>query len=277
MKLFDSPPWLEQMVRMINSVVDTEKIFLLGSGSTRFSCRNIFANHAAMWRREGYLQILVLTSEKEIRGRSSVEDIIESHCRELGSLTALVIPALQFRDWLEAGHYFACFVMEHAPVCYDAGRVTMKSDGQFCAGKFQEQLKKQGREWQCRGFEFFTGAQLYMLRKQYKLGAFLLHQAAEHALVGLIFAATGFRACTHNLDKLLRFAMGYSDSLGTLFPCHTEKELQLFRLLQKAYIGARYKDDYTIKGEQLEQLSARVRRLLDIAKEEQPIQVFEAG
>ncbi len=277
MQLFNSQPLLEQIVTMIKSITETEKIFLLGTGNTRFSCRNIFSSRAAVWQKEGYLQILVLTGEKEKRSRSNVEDIIESHCREFGLVTALVIPALQFRDWLEAGHYFASFVIEHAPVCYDAGRIAMNLEGQFCAGQFREQLQKQGREWQSKGFEFFTGAQLYMLRKQYKLGAFLLHQAAEHALVGMIFAATGFRACTHNLDKLLRFAMGYSDSLGTLFPCDTEKEVQLFRLLQKAYIDARYKDDYNIKGEQLEQLSARVRKLLDIAKEEQKLQVFEAG
>jgi len=52
---------------------------------------------------------------------------------------------------------------------------------------------------------------LYRMREQSKMAAFMPHQSAEQALLPLLKIGIGFHVCKHNID--------------------------LFSLLQKAYIG----------------------------------------
>src|SRR6266700_1143048 len=115
----------------------------------------------------------------------------------------------------------------------------------------QNLLKKEFNHCYNRITECIVGAELYPLRRQFTLAAFLLHQAAEHAYTIIIRVVTGFRASTHNLDKLIRYSLPFSAELSTLFPRHTEKEDHLFRQLQKAYIYGRYKDDYVVTEKEM--------------------------
>ncbi|MEJ7679033.1 MAG: HEPN domain-containing protein [Segetibacter sp.] len=49
--------------------------------------------------------------------------------------------------------------------------------------------------------EFLADADLYRIRQQNKMAAFMLHQAAEHALHTLLRISTGLYVNTHNIDK----------------------------------------------------------------------------
>jgi len=54
--------------------------------------------------------------------------------------------------------------------------------------------------------------------------------------------------------------------LENIFPKKTEREKELFELLDYAYIGARYDPDYRIDKEGLESLSDQVKMLLQITE-----------
>jgi len=92
--------------------------------------------------------------------------------------------------------------------------------------------------------EFLAGADLYRIREQNKMSAFMLHQAAEHALLTLLKLTTGLHVNTHNLDKLIRSCSMVSYKLPEVFNRNNEQNERLFQLLQKAYIDTRYKDSY---------------------------------
>jgi hypothetical protein len=55
-----------------------------------------------------------------------------------------------------------------------------------------------------------------------------------------------------------------SPEICTPFPSDTQEEIILFQLLQKAYIHARYKDNFTICRQQCEALISRVASVLEI-------------
>lgn len=108
--------------------------------------------------------------------------------------------------------------------------------------------------------EFLTGSELYRLRKQYAMAAFMLHQSAEQALHTLLKAGTGYHAHTHSIERLLLYASLVSYQLLDLFPRQTERDKRLFTLLQKAYIDTRYKD-YSISDDELLCLSEKVKHI----------------
>jgi HEPN domain-containing protein len=113
--------------------------------------------------------------------------------------------------------------------------------------------------------EFLAGAELYRVRKQYNLSAFMLHQCAEQALLALLSAALGFYVNTHNVERLLRYGSFLADALTGLFQCDLANDKRLIKLLQKAYIDTRYGRDYNIHYNDLLQLTEKIRCLAEIA------------
>lgn len=109
--------------------------------------------------------------------------------------------------------------------------------------------------------EFIAGAELYTVRKQYKMAAFMLHQATEQSLLALLQVTTGLRMNTHNLDRLIRYSSMVSYKLQHIFPQNKDNEKRLFKLLQHAYSDARYNDDYSIHFQEVESLTKQVNDL----------------
>jgi uncharacterized protein len=98
------------------------------------------------------------------------------------------------------------------------------------------------------------------------MAAFMQHQATGQSLHTLFRMTTGLHIHTHNFDKLIRYCSMVSYRLPELFSRNNEKNERLFGLLQKAYIDARYKEDYTIGTDDLMILTEKVRTLMDIVK-----------
>jgi HEPN domain-containing protein len=97
--------------------------------------------------------------------------------------------------------------------------------------------------------------------------AFLLHQAVEQACRGLIRLYTGYRADTHNIDRLLFLCECFSTEPARLFKRHFKEEKRLFRVLAGSYTEARYKDNYQIIDHDADQLCTLVRAFLDLTLE----------
>jgi predicted transcriptional regulator len=78
---------------------------------------------------------------------------------------------------------------------------------------------------------------------------------------------TGYKPKTHNLSKLRKQAKELSEELYLVFPAESNKrEKQLFDLLKRGYVDARYRDDYTITKEELSTLIERVKEMQGIVE-----------
>jgi HEPN domain-containing protein len=116
-------------------------------------------------------------------------------------------------------------------------------------------------KWYTSGVGFLKGVIFYLQEKEYKIAAFMLHQAAERTYNAIILVFSGYKPRTHNLDKLKRYSKRFSVELEGVFPCNSQEEEHLFDLLKRGYIDARYKDDYVITEEELQILVGRVKLL----------------
>jgi HEPN domain-containing protein len=96
------------------------------------------------------------------------------------------------------------------------------------------------------------------------MAAFMLHQSAEQALRTLLTTGTGYQANTHNLNRLIRYASLVSHQLPDIFPQKNDREKRLFNLLQRAYVDARYKEDYKINSDDLLYLTEKVRHIHEL-------------
>lgn len=252
---------LREIVRLVLETVSPEKIFLLGATTVRTCTENIFQENNTGPLQVAEYYLLVLTGVNTIHSEEDVQDRIEQRCRDITPVTAIVHSVKLFNKWLSEGHLFATRSYQYGYLLHDA-RGTPLTAPAFCeAGSSCAATKEEFVQWCHRATEFFAGAELYTLRRQYTLAAFLLHQAMEHTCIALVKRATGYRANTHNLDKLTRYTMLVHNEVREIFPRRSADDQHLFRLLQKAYIHGRYKDNFSITEEQLLVLITRVKKL----------------
>ncbi len=256
---------LQPLASAIAIIAKPEAIFLLGASLQGRRTESIFnpCAPAAEYISDSFLLVLI----DDTRGKELYEwqDIIENHVKHLLPVTTIVMRRAGFEEWRRKRHLFAATVQQCAEVLYHAGNMRFPES---TAAPDIEILKAMGRaheEGIKRAKEFLAGAGLFCLRKQYTLAAFMIHQSLEQALCRLIESGTGYRANTHNLERLLRYAALVSWQVPDIFAARAEKEMQLLRLLQKAYIDARYREDYKVTCQDTAILMDKAEQLIRIA------------
>lgn len=249
----------QQLAELILDAMPAQHIYLLGSTLLYRRTETVFMPEAPSCRNVGHYYILVLVNEEA--GCAVLQDKLENTCRRFIPVTALVMHTQRFIEWLLMGHAFAETVQQRAVLLHgEAIRydISKKAGTQYTWDEKQNNLGLQKVK------SFLAGAELYMVRMEYKMAAFMLHQCAEHALLHIFKKGSGLQVNTHNLDKLLRYCSMVNYRIPEIFPRYNEQQERLFQLLQKAYIDTRYKDNYTIGATELQAIKEILLKLLDV-------------
>lgn len=241
----DAFSFLQQpLVDIIVKAAKPDMIFLLGASLCRRRSESIFNEPTPTCQHISDCFLLVLIPDLANKELHDWQDKIENSCKSLMPVTTLVVQSAIFKEWLKAGHRFALIVSQSASLIYDSGNLSLTipqglnntTNGKDCERQYSEGLMK--------AKEFLAGAELFRIRKQHAMAAFMLHQSTEQALRTLLKVGTGYHANTHSLDRLIRYGSLIAYQLSDIFPQRTDNEKRLFSLLQKAYIDTRYKEDY---------------------------------
>ncbi|MBS1563652.1 MAG: hypothetical protein JST39_04650, partial [Bacteroidetes bacterium] len=204
---------LKEVGRSIRSFVPAGKIYLLAVRATSDVWENVFVTTRTARREVSHYCLLVLTENPQHRSNEALQDAIGHRCRHLTPVTAWVLSVAVFIQWLEAGQPFAVQAYRHGLLCHDSGRVSLPEPPVLNAAQTAAMLRRECSMYLKRSAEFLKGAELYYLRRQFRLSAFSLHQAAEQAYIAISWQYTGFRPMVHNLEKLHRYALPFSAAL----------------------------------------------------------------
>ena len=100
-----------------------------------------------------------------------------------------------------------------------------------------------------------------------KKAAFNLHQAVETAYACFLLVHTFYFPRSHNIKFLRSLAEDVDTGLVEAWPRESRFDRRRFELLKRAYVEARYSDQYDASVEDLEWLMGRARRLRDLVSE----------
>lgn len=93
--------------------------------------------------------------------------------------------------------------------------------------------------------------------------AFQIHQAVEAAYACFLLVHTFYFPRSHNIKFLRSLAEDVDTGLVEAWPREQRADRRRFELLKRAYVEARYSDQYDASAEDLEWLMARARALRD--------------
>ena len=108
-----------------------------------------------------------------------------------------------------------------------------------------------------------------------KHAAFRLHQAVEAAYACLLLVHTFYFPRSHNIKFLRSLAEDVDRRLAEAWPRESRIDRRRFELLKRAYVEARYSDQYDASVEDLEWLTAAAMRLRDLVAESCEARVAE--
>jgi uncharacterized protein len=257
----------ENLTAFIRGRVAPEAIFLLGRERTHRNTASIFLSGSITASHPSHYYLLLLVNKDDDHTAACVQDKLENSGQHTVPLTVMVLSTTAFVAMAGEGHSFATTVLRKAGLLYKAETFLLPVP----VPGIKEQRKEENRSLYTQSLgrvkAFLAGAGLYQLRKEYRMAAFMLHQAAEQALRTLLMIRTGYQPHTHSIDKLLRYNALVCPQLAELFPQKSEGDKKLFSLLQKAYIHSRYKQDYEVTGPELASLAEKLQRLQALFEE----------
>lgn len=108
-----------------------------------------------------------------------------------------------------------------------------------------------------------------------KWSAFLLHQSVEAAYACFLLIHTFYFPRSHNIKFLRSLAEDVDRRLAEAWPRESRIDRRRFELLKRAYVEARYSDQYDASVEDLEWLTAAAMRLRDLVAESCKARVAE--
>ncbi|MDD9335583.1 MAG: HEPN domain-containing protein, partial [Rickettsiaceae bacterium] len=141
---------------------------------------------------------------------------------------------------LEKGHYFFSDIKKEGILLYDSGEFQLAEAKNLPWQERRQIAKKDYEYWFTSGKEFFIDCNYPLRRGNYALSAFYLHQATESFYNAILLVFSGYKPKLHDIRKLGSIAGNYNEELWQIFPHSSIEQRQCFRLLEQAYIEARY-------------------------------------
>ena len=97
--------------------------------------------------------------------------------------------------------------------------------------------------------------------------AYNLHQAVERAYICFLLVHTFYFPRSHNIKFLRSLAEDVDKRLIAAWPREQRIDKRRFETLKRAYVEARYSDQYEVSVEDLDALASSARRLRDLVAE----------
>ncbi|WP_163266201.1 nucleotidyltransferase and HEPN domain-containing protein [Chelativorans alearense] len=108
---------------------------------------------------------------------------------------------------------------------------------------------------------------MHVEKGRYKIAAFELHQAIEHAYSTVLLTLTNYGPPSHNLSFLRSLAEDQDRRLADVWPRDQHRYTAWFNTLNEAYVKARYSKYYEISEEALVWLGERTAKLHEIVEQ----------
>ena len=173
----------------------------------------------------------------------------------------------KFNNALSEGRYFYVDILTEGIVLYDSGECQLATPRELNYSEILQMAEEYYNSKLHRAKSHYDHHLLDYTKQDYTYSTFDLHQTVEHLIkaIPLVFILYGHKE--HELDTLVEKCKAYTLELVKVFPCDTKEEKDLFEILQRSYIEARYNDKFVVPKEVVDALVPKVDLLFNIVEE----------
>lgn len=221
----------------------------------------------------GYLSdfdILVIVSHEKLTEIANywyvAEDKIERD-PAIGRIVNVIVHTMaEVNSGLTQGQYFWRGVIKDGVELYALPGHPFATPKPLTPQEAADMAEKHQSEWLGKISEALAGAEFYAARQNVKDAAFLLHQAVERAYACFLLVHAFYFPRSHNIKFLRSQAETLDKALIAAWPREHRADRRRFEMLKRAYVEARYSDQYDLSAEDLAWLMDGARRLRDLVE-----------
>jgi HEPN domain-containing protein len=254
---------------LIPRFAEIEMVILFGSYARGEQVDDIYAENGNTYSYRSDYDLLIVMSKNGHANSNTLTQSISTRLKEL-NLKTRVHPIYQGVEFvnheLREGNYFFGDIKKEGVLLFTTNRYQLEDKRDMSAAEIQAKAQKDFDKWFSSAEDFFRIAKSELSISKHLTSAFNLHQATERYYGAIQLVFTAYKPKTHDLEELGDLAKACDMEFSKTFPMATKQEQDRFDLLRRAYVDARYSDDYVITKEDLNYLSERVQLLRDLTE-----------
>jgi HEPN domain-containing protein len=206
--------------------------------------------------------LLLLVSDEEKREEGHLSTNIEDHLQRLVQTYIILHKTISALDAMKRGQFFWHEALGRGHVVYRSESLPDYETSVTPLALRREQAQYQWNCWGTRqGLSLISGAEYYETIDSARLAAFSLHKATESILKAIIQAVLGYRIQMHNIARLLRLTLLFTDKLQAVFDLDTRAGAKAFEFLKTAYAQAHYSDTFEPEEDMIKLQVEKVEKL----------------
>ena len=262
---------INKIIEVIKDFVDPEKIILYGSRASGKEKEDSYVKNGIRYYYTSDYDIAVITNKTDLKGYELDEVLNNMNINP--DINAQMYDIAFFNSLLQNGEYFYVTIYEDGILVYDKGEFELVEPKPLSMEQVHMNAQKYYDYWFSRIKIFFNSAQ--NLRNQpnateaeITMASWFLYQVIEGLYSVILLVFTGNKPKLHNLYKYRNSVRGFSKELDSIFPFPTKDkyEYNLFDLIKRAYIGAKYKEEYEITIEEVNDINSRIIEMMKITE-----------
>ncbi len=219
----------------------------------------------------GYLSdfdLLVIVSHEKLTDIADYWWVAEDKIlrnEAIGRTVNLIVHTLaEVNQGLGRGEYFWTDIAQDGVVLYELPGHPLSTPVPLSA--LDALVSAQGylEQWRPKIDEALAGGAFFTQRDNARDAAFLLHQAVERTYICFLLVHTFYFPRSHNIKFLRSLAEDIRKDLAAAWPRENRIDRRRFELLKRAYVEARYSDQFNASEEDLAALTASATLLRDL-------------
>lgn len=255
---------------LIPRFMEIEMIILFGSYARGKWVEDVYTEKGTTYEYRSDYDLLVILSKNAHANSDTLTQSISTRLNDLKLKTPVhpIYHGMEFVNHeLREGNYFFGDIKKEGVRLFTTNRYLLDEKREMSPAEIQAKAQKDFDKWFTSANEFLEMFDVSLGKKYLNNAAFQLHQATEryYGAVQLVF--TGYKPKTHNIEDLGSLAKACDMEFSKVFHHASTEEIRRFDLLKRAYVDARYSDDYQISKEDLDYLNERVQVLRKLTEE----------
>jgi HEPN domain-containing protein/predicted nucleotidyltransferase len=246
---------IQKALDIILEVANPEKVILFGSYAKDTWVDDITVEDNVTFAYHSDFDFLVVTRDNSVK-EFEVKSMIENRAirRVNGIVSALVHSIDYINEGLSYHQYFFKQIIDEGILLFDSGEFEFVIPDELTPQQLKDRAQEYFDIWFPMGQDFLIDGKSALKRGSLRVSNFHLHQAAEHFFAALLLVLTGFKPKSHNLENLRFYSKNLSFEVYKLFAdsAVSEHESQIFKILKKGYVDARYKREFVVTAGEIE-------------------------
>jgi len=246
---------LEKTVDIITDLAAVEKVILFGSHARGDWVSDKYKEGFVTYEYQSDFDILVIVnSEKNKNDIELWDNIKQKILNDPDILTTvnLIVDTTHFvNEKISEGNYFYTDIKSEGISLYDNGSFQLVDSSMLSAKERRDLVKSEYDFWMGKANAFLKDYKHNIDDGELNNAAFHLSQAVESLYFAILLVYSGYKPKSHNLEKIESLVANLVPDVKTVFQKNTDAQRELYSLLVRSYVDARYNKDFTVSKEEL--------------------------